>query len=619
MSSGQFIYGYGTEVPQTHQLSAGPLSLLYENGYIRSICAGNNELLRRIYVAVRDEFWNTIEYTVTDEKIEKKADSFLATFLCHHKRGAVDFAWKGVVRGSENGRVEFSMDGEALSRFQTWRIGFCILHPLDFSGKPVRVAHAGGKESEYRFPVSIEPYQPIMNISSMITYLSPSESVKISTEGEVFEMEDQRNWTDATFKMYCPPAAEPGLHYVDEGSEVSQKVALEISENVASSEKTEKSVGAVLDVRKTSSPFPFSRLGSCLDPCTDISSETLRLLELLSFSFYRVDIDFCDSGLTGKLKASADICSVLDTSLELALHFTSDYKKETEELLCALRSVQLPVKRFLVFSTEERVTPEPLTAYVRGALKAYSPRALVGGGTDNYYVELNRKHPPVKKLDCLSFSVNPQVHTFDNSAVMENAPGVGEVLGDIRRFSGDLPVGVSPVTLRPRRRADTPLKDGGPDGRLWGLFGAAWTLRNFSSCVTGKADSVTYFDLFGESGFVDMDKERVAPVFHLFAWLNEYVQGECRLLHCGDRNVSAVLLSRENSCRLIVANCSGEECRIDLRNMKSERAGVKYLNEKAVDDPVAFLCTEGERFSSDSGLKLGPYGIAAIEYGTEES
>jgi len=31
----------------------------------------------------------------------------------------------------------------------------------------------------------------------------------ISFEGDVFETEDQRNWTDASFKTYCPPLRLP--------------------------------------------------------------------------------------------------------------------------------------------------------------------------------------------------------------------------------------------------------------------------------------------------------------------------------------------------------------------------------------------------------------------------
>lgn len=34
-------------------------------------------------------------------------------------------------------------------------------------------------------------------------------TVGIDFSGETFEMEDQRNWTDASFKTYCRPLARP--------------------------------------------------------------------------------------------------------------------------------------------------------------------------------------------------------------------------------------------------------------------------------------------------------------------------------------------------------------------------------------------------------------------------
>lgn len=56
------IVRYGSDEPLAEQipLRAGPLTLIYEAGDVRYLKLGNREILRRIYVAVRDRNWGTI-------------------------------------------------------------------------------------------------------------------------------------------------------------------------------------------------------------------------------------------------------------------------------------------------------------------------------------------------------------------------------------------------------------------------------------------------------------------------------------------------------------------------------------------------------------------------------
>ena len=42
-------------------------------------------------------------------------------------------------------------------------------------------------------------------------------------------MEDQRNWTDASFKTYCTPLARPFPVPVQAGDRVDQRVALTVN------------------------------------------------------------------------------------------------------------------------------------------------------------------------------------------------------------------------------------------------------------------------------------------------------------------------------------------------------------------------------------------------------
>src|SRR4051794_871857 len=53
-------WGRTEDQPESLSLRAGPLSLRYEEGGLRYIRLGDREVLRRVYVAVRDRNWGTI-------------------------------------------------------------------------------------------------------------------------------------------------------------------------------------------------------------------------------------------------------------------------------------------------------------------------------------------------------------------------------------------------------------------------------------------------------------------------------------------------------------------------------------------------------------------------------
>ena len=48
-------------------------------------------------------------------------------------------------------------------------------------------------------------------------------------EGDTYEMEDQRNWTDASYKTYVRPLARPWPYTLDAGARLDQAVTLTVS------------------------------------------------------------------------------------------------------------------------------------------------------------------------------------------------------------------------------------------------------------------------------------------------------------------------------------------------------------------------------------------------------
>src|SRR3712207_759652 len=53
-------------------------------------------------------------------------------------------------------------------------------------------------------------------------------------EGDTFEMEDQRNWTDASYKTYVRPLALPWPYTLAAGTELEQAVTVTVEGRPAS-------------------------------------------------------------------------------------------------------------------------------------------------------------------------------------------------------------------------------------------------------------------------------------------------------------------------------------------------------------------------------------------------
>jgi hypothetical protein len=113
--------------PITH-LKAGTVTCIYEEGKVRYIKKAKSEILRMIYVAVRDKNWTTVPYKIEAEKVEVTDENFLISYTAFHQLGEIRFKSFVEIKGEKDGTISFSFKGKALSSFQRNRIGLCVLH-----------------------------------------------------------------------------------------------------------------------------------------------------------------------------------------------------------------------------------------------------------------------------------------------------------------------------------------------------------------------------------------------------------------------------------------------------------------------------------------------------------
>ncbi len=183
-------------------------------------------------------------------------------------------------------------------------------------------------------------------------------------------------------------------------------------------------------------------------------------MKLLNLSHLRVDLPLFESDYRDRLRRAGEEAEKLGVELEVALILSNAARKELMGLREALFQIKPRVCTWLIFHIGESSTTEKWIQLARPLLKEYAPAAKVGAGTNAYFTEINRGHPPVALIDLVSYSINPQVHAFDDATLVENPETQRITVQNARRIIGDKLLAISPVTLRPRLQPN-----GSPPGR----------------------------------------------------------------------------------------------------------------------------------------------------------
>jgi hypothetical protein len=203
-------------------------------------------------------------------------------------------------------------------------------------------------------------------------------------------------------------------------------------------------------------------------------------------------------------------------------------------------------RTFFVHHAGEKATATRWVELAREKLGRAAPRSRVGGGTRHYFTELNRNRPAPPLPPWATWSVNPQVHAFDNSSLVETLAVQAETVRSSRAFLGEAArLAVGPITLRPRSNPNAtsaPTATAGDDlppevdPRQMSLFAAAWTLGSIRYLAEAGAATATYFETSGRRGLMATmdDKPHRAfhaapgsayPVYHLLALIGAMKPG----------------------------------------------------------------------------------------------
>jgi len=537
---------------------AGLLTAQLDGVDLRFVRWGDVEIARRVYVAVRALSWDTVLPEILEVEADESEDGFRVHCRCRHAEGPITFEWNGTIAATSAGVLTYEMDGEASTDFGYAKIGLCIHHPLTTVGRPYHGDTPAGAVAG-RFPAAIAPQIHVGEIdlpvfppvTSLVIAQTDAVVAEFSFGGERFELEDQRNWSDASFKSYSLPADLGYRFHASTGERLRDVVTIAARGDVtAAPPGTDEPVVVELGAA-TERGMPAIGLGFGGRPA---GAEELRLLQRARPAHLRTDAHLARAGWREQL-AGADAEAVrIGCPLELAIVLAGDPERELAALAAELPDMASPVVRVIVLHESEEVTRPIWLAAARGQLCPLLADIPFVGGTSANFNELNRNRECVSDADGIAYSLNPQVHAFDDLSLMENIAGQPEALSTLRTFCS-LPVAVSPIALRPPSYAADP--------RQSIPFAAAWTLASVAALARAGAASLTYFETTGPRGIVDGEPH---PVHDVFATLGEWSGGTLVDLHVSDDLVVAALACLvDGRTVLALANLTDSPCEVDVR------------------------------------------------------
>jgi len=502
---GDAAWGETTTPPR--EFASGPWSLQLRDDELADISFDGRVVLRSIRGVARDRDWGTLTpvvTSVTQTDTQLTVDVALGDLTAH------------LVVAAEGDELEVRWSCDVHADFWRNRLGLVVLHPPFVAGSALTVGHADGSIVETTYPLEISAHQPAFDIHSL-EWQQGALATRLAFSGDVFEMEDQRNWTDASYKTYSTPLSLPFPVKVAAGETVSQSIRISCA-TLASIEATAASDRITLaETDRTVPRIGTSATTGPGDASSAPSPGDFLLVEIPAH--------------TDAWRAVLDRAAAEANGLPLDVRIVGATAQRLDEVLDALAPLSL--ERVAVFTADTHVSEPELWYQLVDGLASRGLTAATVGGTRAHFTELNRTlHRLPWSIPAYAFSITPQMHATGREQIVESIAMQRLVAENAVRMT-HAPVHVGPVTLRSRFNAVATTAT--PDALITDLtagYGAAvtpdatdhrqtapavhaWTIASAAALSVDGVDSISWFEASGPRGLND------SPAAVAFEWLTE--------------------------------------------------------------------------------------------------
>jgi hypothetical protein len=487
-----------------------------------------------------------------------------------------------------------------------------------------------------RFPTLISPAQVAFDIAGL-KYAVRGVETQIRFHGEIFEMEDQRNWSDASFKTYCRPLSRPVPYLLPAGHIIRQDIEIRLTGAAPRAARVSMdSHRSDLQLQASAECVPTIALAVDLNSIPGTGEALLarrlapRILQLRIDPHSAAAVLASAKELAGDRDPQIELEIVVPTDCGLDQVLADVAQRCQRALLNAARVTALPEAYLYSYQPEGPWPEGPTPRDACIAARRWFPEAQIGGGVLTHFVELNRCRPDVSRCDYITHSSTAIVHAAADRLVIETLEGLAHVYASTRALLSGREYRLGLVSIGMRSNpygvdvAPNPEQSRVPmariDPRQRGLFAAAWALGAMAATIGQGVSSVALASAVGPFGLIYRraawpqprydERSKVYPAFHVIrALLQLAAAPRCSIRGLPVGVVGVAALSGEGG-PLILANLGEASCRLHLPH----RGAVRRLDEASFESAISdadWLCAAPAEHCAQ--VTLDPFNVAFVD------
>lgn len=602
----RLLFGTDQQPPRALNLRAGRLTARLQGTRLGPVFFDGHEVWHGADFLYRDEAWGTPEYVIDAIEHQEAASGFLVRVRGHvPAAGPLDFH---VTLEAREREMRYEAVATPRGDVATNRTGVVLLHPQSVAGTAVEIEHVDGRISTSTFPALIAPWPPFTLVRAIRHEYAEGAWATCRFSGDDFELEDQRNNADASFKTYSRSNLMPRPYVLGAGKVVRQALELRIEGDAV---RAAPAGDRPVRVRVTELAGPLPAIGTAIASADAHEGEAERAgLRLLAPKFLHLALDRPDGPIdapaVARLLQDAGTCA-----LRLDVCAVDPHRADAQlgRIAQALAFADVRPEEVAVF---------PSLQIVLDAARRAFPFARIGGGTPHYFTQLNRVED-LGAVDFLTFTTAAVVHGADDHEIMSGLNSLPAMFATLRARHGNRPVHVGPSSIGALRSPfGAPTASDGTrrlalarnDPRTSGLYGAAWTVGAIAQLAGAGAQAVTLFGLGGDAALIRHGQ--TTPAFEVMRQLGATDRWRGVEI-TAPAAIAAVALDQAGITRLLLAELNGGSHDIVIEDLEPD-VQARVMDAESLQARAAAPHRAAWRPVAVSGgtLRLGPYGVALV-------
>lgn len=469
---------------------------------------------------------------------------------------------------------------EAAGDVAVARVGPCVLHDIGHPGT-VLATDADDGRNQVELPDGITPH-PIVSGYRHLELLVGGTVLRIDLTGGTFEMEDQRNWGDATLKSYCPPlaVARPlGLRAGERRSYALRFAADQPSATPA--HRGARVLSSRVDLaRLAQRPVPFLPRIGLTHPGGELGDAALEKLRELRAGFLHFLVDLGDAQWAGLLGADLSVAAALGVPAVVTLESPQGDGKGLARFAELAAGA---VDTAFVFAPGSAVTTDALADTARALFAGTGIR--IGAGSRGHFASLNLAGRVPDAAEVVAVALAGAAHDDDRRALTTGPSSYAAIVEGARRLAEGRDLYLGPIGLAPTFDSWSPPGRAMPVRRAFDAshrrhptrFGAAWAVAAYAALAPLGVERLCLAGTIGGRGAGAVTAGRFSPfpLFDALRALGQLDPGTTRALSPGNR--VAGLLGEYGALVAVLGDAPIELCRSDVAGRDLVASGLRLL------------------------------------------